>query len=75
MATTVNWFLRFGKWLESILDTPAKSKNGITHVGTDKNEITRALLTRIDEKQLPRELGGEAEGFSWPTKSEYGAKE
>lgn len=64
-VTTVNWLLRFGKWLDSVLDTPAKSTNHITHVGTDKNEIARTLLARIDAKQLPRELGGEAEGFSW----------
>ena len=37
-----------------------------TAVGTNKNKIAHTLLAHIDVEQLPKEFGGNAEGFTWP---------
>lgn len=55
-------------WVRKLFACGRKARKlaKMTSVGTNKSKIARALLARIDEKQLPTEFGGKAEGFSWP---------
>lgn len=65
MPTTWKWFIRVADFLARVPDTPNDVKHA--RVGSNKKDISRALLTVIDAAYLPKEFGGTAEGFFWPT--------
>lgn len=60
---TMLWSLRLAHYFGLI--GPSLSKS--VWVGTSKKKITRAITTVVDPGQVPKEFGGTADGFVWPT--------